>query len=412
MPSGAQRAKKAKGRAAAKQSAFNGTDEEIITEAERRVEAGELERAADAYEYVARRQPNNSSVLDAFGEVLFELGRFEDAQKVLKHSVSINPKSGHSKHMMLAQMSEGADAVAHYSTGIEVLQSTIALSQANDGSSAEKAAMPAAMLQQLKRELSNGFCAIAELYMTDLCDEDKAEEDCAGYAQKALEADSSNPDAYIVAANLRLCQQRVHDAQQLLTRCNQVLTELYTALDQSVQAEEKGEEEEMEGSAAGTGSKAKTSGDLPPLPMHASRLQFAKTCSEAQLYAEAIHTLSRLLQEDDSDMEVWFLLGEALVLHERAGDAVEVLEEAEAMLVAAEALSGGAEPHTDEAADAYAEHAEAVTQLAEKDDDERKAMLTQMRALLAVAKSKAPQSTAGGADESDEESEDDEETMS
>ena len=49
----------------------------------------------------------------------------------------------------MAQLLSGKEALGMYKKGLEIIQE-------------EKGS---------KRELSNAFCAVAELYMTDLCDE-------------------------------------------------------------------------------------------------------------------------------------------------------------------------------------------------------------------------------------------------
>ena len=58
--------------------------------------------------------------------------------------------------------------------------------------------------QTLKQELSNSFCAVAELWMTDLCDESEAEHECDSNINKAIEADDSNPEAWQTKARFHL----------------------------------------------------------------------------------------------------------------------------------------------------------------------------------------------------------------
>ena len=58
--------------------------------------------------------------------------------------------------------------------------------------------------ETLERELSNTYCAVAELWMTDLCDESEAENECASSINKAVESDNSNPEAWQTKARLHL----------------------------------------------------------------------------------------------------------------------------------------------------------------------------------------------------------------
>ena len=58
--------------------------------------------------------------------------------------------------------------------------------------------------QTLKQELSNTYCAIAELYMTDLCDENEAEQECESNIKKSIEVNESNPEAWQTKARFHL----------------------------------------------------------------------------------------------------------------------------------------------------------------------------------------------------------------
>ena len=42
--------------------------------------------------------------------------------------------------------------------------------------------------KETRKELASAFCAVAELYMTDLCDNPEAEHECSESVRKAIEA--------------------------------------------------------------------------------------------------------------------------------------------------------------------------------------------------------------------------------
>lgn len=74
------------------------------------------------------------------------------------------------------------------------------------------------LLEELKEKLSGAYCNIAELYLTDLCEEDNAESECERYLERALQivsSDGTGPyvDALQTMASLRLSQQRPVDRQ-------------------------------------------------------------------------------------------------------------------------------------------------------------------------------------------------------
>lgn len=384
--------KKAKSKINSAPVSFTGTIEEAVVAADEKFQSGDLNGACELYQHAAMQQPDNTSILDAFGEVLFELGRDADARQVLERSVSIDPTGNHSKYMILAQISKEQEASTHYQTGTALLQAKL---EAAVGEASSSAAIPSHEIRALRRELSNAYCSLAELYMTDLCDEDDAEDQCASFATKALQADESNPDAYNAAANLRMCQKNMEEARQLLRRCLGVMEACYAAVDG-----EKQQEEDMAGVTSATADNA-GSAELPPWE---SRLHFAKCCSEAELYAEAASTLERLLAEDDSEMEPWFLLGEAFVLDGRPAAGVEVLETADALLCAALVSKGirvkGA-PKVD--ASALDAHAGALAELRVKTSKELQEMRSRFEELLTYARQQAEEE--GDDDEEEDEDE-------
>ncbi|VDN12455.1 unnamed protein product [Dibothriocephalus latus] len=57
--------------------------------------------------------------------ILLELGRVEEAQKLLNRAVSLSPDEGYEKYMYLAQLSEEKDAVELYLRGISVVNAAM-----------------------------------------------------------------------------------------------------------------------------------------------------------------------------------------------------------------------------------------------------------------------------------------------
>lgn len=58
--------------------------------------------------------------------------------------------------------------------------------------------------KESRKELSSAYCAVAELYMTDLCDNPEAETECLKSVQKAVEVDPQNAEAWQTKARLHL----------------------------------------------------------------------------------------------------------------------------------------------------------------------------------------------------------------
>ncbi len=370
--------------------------------------------AAEAYRAALAASPDDPALLYALADVMSQLGEDEEARSLLQRSVALAPEGGYANWMLLGQLQSGAAAAASFSRGVELLERLL------NGIGGDDAPL-------LRRRLSEAHCALAELHLTDLCDEAHAEATCARHADAALAADEGNPEAHQVTASLRLSQQRLGEARAHLAR----MCSLLRALEEEEEEEEEEGEEEMEkregggggggGSGGGMeeeggGAAAVAAGTRPApsvaalgAPPYHTRLEAAKLCSEAELYAEAGRLLDTLLGEDDTNMEVWFLAGEAALLGGDPDTSVDLLSTAEAMLDAAlssrgagggKAGGGGGGSRAVMATSALASSTsaydftlEAIQALLETPPAALREQLTMVRALLA----KAREAAAGGA---------------
>ena len=106
--------------------------------------------------------------LEMTASLLLEAGQVEQAKQCLGRAITVLPNQGHAKFFSLAQLFSGQESLDIYKQGILILQDV--LSQMDQESNEAKEA---------RKELSNSFCAVAELYMTDLCDKEEAEAECS-----------------------------------------------------------------------------------------------------------------------------------------------------------------------------------------------------------------------------------------
>ncbi len=393
----------------------------LVARAEDLLSRMEPRQAAAAYREALSAKPDDPTLLDALAEVLCHLGEDDEARALLTRSAELAPEGGFAKWMLLGQLQVGASAAACFSRGVALLERALGGGGGGD--------------PVLRRKLSEAHCALAELYLTDLCDEPDAEGQCARFTDAALAADEGNPEAHQVTASLRLCQQRPADARAHLAR----MCALLRALEEEEEEEEGGGGEaageevgetgggrsgggtrgsgggggEMETEAAGGGaaSPSPAVAALGPPPYH-TRLAAAQMCMEAELYADAGALLDTLLGEDDTNMEVWFLAGEAALLGGDAATAVDLLATADAMLDAALSsrgagggkAGGGGGGRAVMAASALASSAsvveftqEAIQALLETPPGALREQLSMVRALLAKAREAAPAAPGAGA---------------
>lgn len=210
---------------------------------------------------------------------LLEIDERERAKTMLTHAVSVSPDNGHTKYMSLAQMCEGQDAVNYYRKGIDILTKEIETVSVN---SVEKSAV-------LNRELSDAYCALSEIFTTDLCDEADAEEQCVSNIDKAISIDPKNPEGYLCKANYLFIKQELQEAKTMMQKSLSLWLPQMRAV--------------LEGQ-----TDIADPVDVCSLPYN-SRINTVKLLLEMEDYEEASEVLELLLTENDSDVEVWYLLG-------------------------------------------------------------------------------------------------------
>ena len=132
------------------------------------------------------------------------------------------------------------------------------------------------------RKLAVALCGVVEVYMTDLSWEDDAEQKCEALVTEATMVAPQFAEPWQTLANVRISQQRMEDARAALKRS----LDLWK--------------------------------DLPPentiVPDFPTRVSLARLLMEADMDVEAIEVLERLVGEDDSSVEVWYLGGWGLYI--------------------------------------------------------------------------------------------------
>ena len=79
----------------------------------------------------------------------------------------------------------------------------------------------------LSLELSTAFCAVAELYMTDLCDVPDAETECLAAIERGCSADPTNPEALQTKARFLVVKEEFEVIMQIRKKItNAVSSEL------------------------------------------------------------------------------------------------------------------------------------------------------------------------------------------
>lgn len=200
------------------------------------------------------RDPQNPRILDLYAEFLLEVGRDDDARRALQMGIDLSPDTNPMKYMSMGQFLTGIDALRCFSKGVEMMSS--AMGEGDD---------------DLRQKLSSGLCSMAELYMTDLCDDPGAEANCESLLARAIEVASDNVDAHRSLASLRMIQERHDEATASVDRC----LELFD--------------------------------DDDDRALFDSQLEVAKLCIELGRFGDALDLVDRCLCIDDNSAELFVL---------------------------------------------------------------------------------------------------------
>lgn len=256
----------------------------------------QLEDAYELFERAHALAPDDLSVLDAFGTFLCEEGEAERAERLLRRSVELAPDAGAEKHLYLAQLSEGAEALAHYEHGAKVLQ----------GLQGPEAA----------RQLARAQAAIAELFMTDLCDLPEAEERCEAALAAGLKVNNC-PQLLAAKATLRRVQGMLDEARELALGCAA-----------RVKAARHAAERREVGEAGEASNQIPLDVEAEPEELADETLvSLSETLIEVGHTQEARELLLFVLDHDEEDPQVWYLLACSHLVDKEISEVQECVEQ-------------------------------------------------------------------------------------
>lgn len=244
---------------------------------------GSVKPAKIALQSLDPESPEALLALNLLGEIHVELGDIDSARQYFLQAAAIDEDGsapeelggGAEKFLWLAQLSEegGLDSVEWFEKGAMSLRLQIeALLESGKLNAEDEAAMT-----EKTRKLAVALCGVVEVYMTDLSWEDDAEQKCEALVTEATLVAPQFAEPWQTLANVRISQQRLEDAKAALKRS----LDLWK--------------------------------DLPPghtiVPDFPTRVSLARLLMEADMDVEAIEVLERLVGEEDSSVEVWYLGG-------------------------------------------------------------------------------------------------------
>lgn len=258
-----------------------------------------------------------------------------------------------SLHLYIGQTSIGSGAISAYEQALSILESSC-LIQCHEEDSEINAVV------EITQQLASVCCNAAEVYLTDLCEEPDAEQQCEKWVQKALsyeiptadmpENKKPSVDALQLLANLRISQCRASEAllailkayKQIETPCLSLarLVDISPLADK-VENDDKDAKMRREEQA----KELSHVDAVQALPGFEFRCQTVKIMLEAAAVADsadssertacqhaAIYVLGSLIAENDEVIEVWALLGDAFAAMGSNHEAVSYWQSAVDML--------------------------------------------------------------------------------
>jgi|EP00505_MAST-04D_sp_SCG-Rhode-Island_P004282 tetratricopeptide (TPR) repeat protein len=258
---------------------------------------GNLELAYQFFGRAVTNAPNDPHVLAMYAEFLAgSLGDVEEAKKVLESCVQCGGRG--QVYFSLGQVQTGMDAVQSFRAGIEQLEHD----------------------PQNNEIIASAYCRICEVFMTDLCFEENAEQICVTCATKAVELSvgGGRVEALHCWASVLISQQKTTEAKAEILKAFAILQDL------------EDDDEIIE---------------VADVVEYEMRLNVSKVLIEVGCGSEASIVLEALLLESDADIEVWYCCGLAYRQQELYAEALPYLETAATMI---QSLPGEDRAHMEE----------------------------------------------------------------
>ena len=278
-----------------------------LQEAQYSFSVGELEtalkstqKALKSLQSPATRIPSLGQLpaWELLGAIYVELGDARNARTSFEYAAQVDPNgqcAGAEKFLWLAQLSEdgGLDTVRWFEKGITCLRTS--LQQAREEVENDVNAADNERVGMITEKLSRALCSVAEVYMTDLSFEDDCEAKCEAFVTEATEIAPTSPSALQTLANVRISQQRIDEAR--------------TALEKSLSIWETQHKNDGDENTHLEGDILEQRDDEADIPEFATRISLCRLLMEVNMCQRALGVLERLVLEDDTSVEAWYLGG-------------------------------------------------------------------------------------------------------
>ncbi|EGD79750.1 hypothetical protein PTSG_10734 [Salpingoeca rosetta] len=340
----------------------------LLTQAETAYAEMRFDECMQLCDQVLSQSAGNTAAMETKALALLQLEQPEPARALLEECVRLSPEEGASKYMYLGQMSFGEEAAEALQHGISIL-------------AAEQEQMRGVATDEEMQEhndaVAAAFCSLAEVYLTDLCETEGAQDVCMELMKKALDFDPNNVQALQTLASIHISLSEPEQAREYLFRS---LDEWWKfrkgahGMDVAGEGDDDDEGDDNDDGDTTGGATAMDDDDdddngeedddvigdddddekqLDPdemvyVPPYEARINAAKMLIELGELDLALELLDLLIAEDDEIMQVWYLQGWTLHLKGDTESSRESLERAKQVYVASQADRPEVLQHIDE----------------------------------------------------------------
>lgn len=253
-----------------------------VTEARRLLEIHDSKAALKTLKPFKKslKEENSSNVIlhQLFAEAYLEGGQLDKAYPLLLHAceTDLNGEQGGSeKFFMLGQATGGEDGLKMIFQGLENLSK-----KAGD-----------TITQDQVDKIVDGLLTAIEIWMTDLCMEPNAENECEELIGKAMEiSEGKSPEVWSTMGSIRISQQRYSEASEAFVNSWKFF-------------ELKKQEVESEFGNNEVSSQEQYAQLVQPL------LSLTKMCIEMGLYEISLLILGAVKDIDEDNLESYYLEG-------------------------------------------------------------------------------------------------------
>lgn len=284
-----------------------------IAQSEQLIGRAHYSEAAEVIGAVLQSHPTVAALHDLLALAYIGSGQTEEAVQHSLTACQLDADGSGDRWMYLGQLRQGREAIEAFERGAAVYRrQKEAMQHSADGEGKEEGEAEAdeeeseqseessgdgraSRLVALSQSLSSAYVSMAELYVTDCCDEAEAEERCESLLAAAMTEWPNNADGAYATANLRLIQGDEQQAAEWLDRTVAILEQSYDPIRQPA----------LQLLAAATNCTPMA--DNTAAASYELRLNVAKLAYELTRYQQCRQLIDALLEEDDSFIEVCHL---------------------------------------------------------------------------------------------------------